>query len=142
TMHLKRHRMRYLPLSAGMRYLLAAGSLVWVVAVAAGDPLPSDNATSAAPPRKNGPAATATVEVRLEDDSILKLVLKDDRIDMMTRYGRLTLPVSEIEKIDFGHRVAHDVAASVSTHIAALGSKDFQSRETATQALLKLREKA
>ena len=55
--------------------------------------------------------------------------------------GRL-IDVGEIDKIDFGHRIAHEVAASVSTHVAALGAKDFQSREAASQALLKLREKS
>src|SRR5204863_821737 len=68
--------------------------------------------------------------------------LKDDKLDMMTRFGRLTIPANEIEKIEFGHRIPPEVASSVVAHISALAAKDFQSREAASGALLKLREKS
>ncbi len=144
-MQLKRYTLHSLVRSAMARHLLAGAVLGATAGVlSAGDALSSDHAAGGPTVGQKNLATgpTATVEVRLEDESVLKVMLKDDRLEMTTRFGRLSIPVGDIEKIDFGHRVAHDVAASVTSHIAALGAKDFQSREAASQALLKLREKA
>lgn len=143
-MQLKRHFGWSFPLCARMRCLIFPALVIVAGPAFGGDALQSESSAGgpALAQRNSSAPAVATVEVRLEDESILKLVVKDDRLEMMTRYGRVTIPVGEIEKIDFGHRIAQDVAVSVSSHIAALGSKDFQSREAASQALLRLREKS
>jgi LCCL domain len=82
------------------------------------------------------------VEVRFIDDSVLKLTLRDERIPLSTPYGKLLVPVADIRRIEFGWRVADDVARRIETAIANLGSPQFQQREAATDELMKLREKA
>jgi hypothetical protein len=82
-----------------------------------------------------------SVEVSLEDESKLKVVIQDEKLQLVTRFGKLAIPIGDIEKIEFGHRVSSEVASSVAAHVASLGSKDFKTREAATTALLKLREK-
>src|SRR5205085_3074535 len=106
SMQLKRHFHWSLLPSARMRCLVftTAVLVLGVGPALAGDALSSEPSSGGPTlPQKNGSTApTASVEVRLEDESILKLILKDDRLEMMTRFGRLTIPVSEIEKIEFG----------------------------------------
>jgi hypothetical protein len=60
---------------------------------------------TAAPAKIEG----AAVEVRFADDSNVKMVLHTASIDVVTRYGRLTVPTNEIRRIEFGGR---DTASS------------------------------
>jgi hypothetical protein len=46
------------------------------------------------------------IEVRFADDSHVKMVLQTSSIDVVTRYGRLTVPTSDIRRIEFGERPA------------------------------------
>lgn len=114
-----------------------------VASAVAGDSLVADGSSQrpTSPAQQEGSPAGATVEVRLEDESVLKVVVRDEKLEMVTRFGKLAVPVSEIEKIEFGRRLSPEVATNIAGHVAALGAKDFPSREAATQALLKLREK-
>lgn len=132
------------PASLRLGLLLMGVSWLSVAAAWAGDSLlQADGAGGrqpAAAPQEGHPAV-ASVEVRLEDESVLKVVVRDDKLEMNTRFGKLSIPVSEVEKIEFGRRLSPESATAITNHILALGSKDFASREAATQALLKLREK-
>jgi hypothetical protein len=83
-----------------------------------------------------------SVEVRFADDSIVKMVLQQSTIDVVTRYGKLTLPLDEIRRIDFGLRIPEDTAKRIDLAIARLGSPDFKQRESASAELLDLRELA
>jgi hypothetical protein len=46
------------------------------------------------------------IEVRFADDSHVKMTLQSSSIDVVTRYGRLTVPTSEIRRIEFGQEPA------------------------------------
>lgn len=83
-----------------------------------------------------------SVEVRFADDSIVKMVLQQSTIDVVTRYGKLTLPLEEIRRIDFGLRIPDDTAKRIDSAIARLGNPDFKQRESASAELLELRELA
>jgi hypothetical protein len=91
---------------------------------------------------KTSPSAAAAVEVRFTDDSVLKMTLRDQRIEISTQYGKLLVPVADIHKIEFATRLADDVARRVDAAVADLASPQFKVREAATAELLKLREKA
>ena len=88
------------------------------------------------------PVGDAAVEVRFTDNSVLKLSLREDRIEFLTQYGRLYIPVADIKRIEFGLRVPDDVAKKVDSALADLGNSQFRRRETASAILLGLREKA
>jgi LCCL domain len=130
---------------AGWLRRLAAGSLlaalVLPLPLAAGE---GDNPLGEGPAEKTGGGGPepGAVEVRFIDDSALKLTLRDERIPLSTPYGKLLVPVADIRRIEFGWRVADDVARRIETAIANLGSPQFRQREAATAELLKLREKA
>lgn len=82
------------------------------------------------------------LEVRFTDNSVMKLAIKEDRIAVTTPYGKLSIPVADIRRIDFGFRVPEDVAKRIDAAITDLGHPEFRNREAASAILLGLREKA
>jgi hypothetical protein len=82
------------------------------------------------------------VEVRFTDNSTMKLTLRDENIEIITRYGRLQVPVADVRRIEFATRISDDVSRRVQMAIAELGSPHFKQREAATAELRALREKA
>lgn len=94
------------------------------------------------PPKTSSKPAEPTIEVKLIDDSVIKLTLLDATIDFATPHGKLTIPVGEVRRIDLGLRIPDDVAAQIKTAIVDLGNPQFRKREEATALLLKYREKS
>jgi hypothetical protein len=82
------------------------------------------------------------VEVHFADGSALKVMLVDQKIDVTTPYGKLSVPVADVQTLDFATRVSEDVARKVEKAIGGLGSSEFKTRETATAELLQLGAKA
>jgi hypothetical protein len=99
---------------------------------AAPDPTPPE------PTRATGPE----VEVKCIDDSTLKLRLLDDKLELVTKYGFLQIPVTDVRRIEFAHRCPPDVTEKIALAISKLGHPDFQIRERATADLKAFRERA
>lgn len=101
--------------------------------------------TTAAAPVTTAPIvapAGLEAEVRCVDDSVLKLKILDERLNVSTRYGSLQVPVADIRRIEFATRVTPEVAERVSLLISNLNHPDFEAREKATAELRELRERA
>ena len=96
----------------------------------------SDKGAGSAQPDANA------VEVRFADDSTVKMTLQSASIEVVTRYGKLTVPVGEIRRIDFGLRIPEETAKRIDAAVAKLGSTDFKQREAAVAELVGLRELA
>ncbi|MGF1583472.1 MAG: hypothetical protein ACFCD0_29480, partial [Gemmataceae bacterium] len=99
------------------------------------------------PPRKPQPKKTAFVNIHqveavFVDGSKMKLAWLDDLVLHETPYGKLTIPVADIEKIEFGFRLTKQDNDRLQKAIKDLGSVDFKLREVATNDLLKLGAKA
>jgi hypothetical protein len=108
-----------------------------MTALAADD---GDKSSTKPPPAKGrGPAL---VEVRFTDSSTMKLALRDERIEIATRYGKLVVPVAEIQRIDFGTRLSEEDGQKIETAINNLGNNQYKVRETAHADLVAFREKA
>ena len=89
------------------------------------------------------PSVPATeVEVKYIDDSTMKLKVLDDRLELVTKYGHLQIPLSDVRRIEFASRVPPEVAEKVAAAIARLGHPDFQVREAASAELKGYRERA
>lgn len=110
--------------------LLAAAALVAVPAARADEPKKSDK------PVENG------IEVKLIDDSVVKLTLLDSTVEFITPHGKLNIPVSEIRRVELGLRIPDEVASVIRAAAADLGSPQFRKREEAMAILLKHREKS
>jgi hypothetical protein len=93
-------------------------------------------------PKKPGKPGETVIEVKLIDDSVVKLTLLEGQIEFLTPHGKLTIPVAEIRRVDLGLRIPDDVATQIQAAIADLGSPQFKRREEAMALLLKHREKS
>jgi hypothetical protein len=80
------------------------------------------------------------VEVRLADGSAVRMTLVQTHIDVVTRYGKLSVPVSDIKRIDFGFRYPEGAEAKINDAIAKLGAANYKQRESAATDLLGFRE--
>jgi hypothetical protein len=117
-----------------------AAALLWSVPRTDGDePKPGDKEASK---ETTKPAEAGPLEVRFNDGSVLKMTFKDEKIEVVTPYGKLLVPVADVYKIDFATRIPEADAKRVEAALAKLGSSEFDEREAATAELLKLREKA
>jgi hypothetical protein len=88
------------------------------------------------------PGEPGEVEASFADGSNLKMVLRDDKIALITPHGKLSIAVADIRRIEFATRVSEEDAKRIRAAIADLGSTEFDKREAASAQLLKLGKKA
>jgi hypothetical protein len=91
---------------------------------------------------KRSTARPAVIEVRYIDGSTMKLTLLEERIEFNTPYGKLFIPVRDVQRIDVAFRIPDEVARRIEAAIADLGQTDFRRREAASAELLELRARA
>ncbi len=112
---------------------------VLAVPLWADDPSPGEPKA----PKKAAPARwTGAAEVRFTDDSVLKLTLREERLELKTPYGKLLVPLADVRRIDFATRIPDDAVRRIRAALRDLGSTEFRLREDAAAELLALREKA
>ena len=102
-------------------------------------PTPGDESKPAKPKAPDGPPE---FEVNFSDNSNVKVVVLDPFVTVSTRYGKLTVPVTELKRIELGFRYPEGVEAKVSAAVANLGSPVFREREEAEKELLGHKEYA
>jgi hypothetical protein len=116
-------------------------ALGWAVSFAqppAADPDRKGKADAKGEPKtapKNDPN---TFELRTLDDTVMKVVLLEPSLSLVTRYGKLTVPAGEVRRLEFGFRYPEGVEEKITKGIADLGSPDFRTREDAEQRLAEL----
>jgi hypothetical protein len=91
---------------------------------------------------KPTPSGETRAEVRFTDGSFLLVSLLSEKVEIMTKYGKLTVPLSEVRHIEFGTRLPDAVLKRLENAAAKLGSDDFKEREAAAKDLLALKELA
>src|SRR5207248_1631937 len=57
-----------------------------------------------------------------------------------TKYGKLSIPVDEIRRIDFGFRYPEGTEEKINNLVSQLGDGNYKRRETAMNELLAYRE--
>ncbi len=123
-------------LSRGLRVLatlLIVGALSLVAA-------PGDAPKPGASDKKGDKAGA--VEVRFTDGSVLKVRLRDEKLEVKTPYGKLAVPVADIQRIEFATRIPEEDTRKITAAVAHLGKEDFKERETATAELLRFGARA
>jgi hypothetical protein len=93
------------------------------------------NAASADDGSKAPPVRIA-VQVRLMDGSIVHATLPSASLTVQTRYGKLSVPFAEIQRIEFGLHVPAEIEKSIATAINDLSAASFKEREEACKAIL------
>jgi len=111
----------------GFPSLKALGAVMVAVHVA---PLAFAQETGSKDARRNH------AEVRFGDGSLVRVVILQDTLDVMTKYGKLTIPIQEIRRIDFGLHLPPGVDSKIDASIKQLGSAAFKEREEAVKTLV------
>ncbi len=77
-----------------------------------------------------------TAEVRFQDGSLVRVSIDQPAIDVQTRYGKLTVPIAEIRRIELGLHWPPGRREQLERAIQALASNAYKEREQATRELL------
>ncbi len=111
----------------------------------AGPAQPTEPAKSEEPapsPKREAPDGPPEFEAKLVDDSVLKVVLLEPTLTVVTKYGKLAVPVADVLRIEVGFRYPDGVEPKVEEAVTSLGAASYRDREDAEKALLKFGEYA
>src|SRR6266540_3006968 len=89
-------------------------------------------------PRAMPPEVTAV----FRDGSVLRSVGLSGRVELATRYGKLTVPLADVKRIEFGFRVPEADARKIEQAITLLRSDKDEERIEARGQLVSLGGKA
>lgn len=74
--------------------------------------LSAANVTAQRPSEKTTSPPTA-IDVCLSDGSVIRGTITKEKLEVMTKYGKLIIPVSDVRRIDFGLHIAPEVAKDI-----------------------------
>jgi len=93
------------------------------------------------PPSRKKPAdAPELAEVKMADGSAVRMTLTQSTVEIVTRYGKLEVPVGDIRRIEFGFRYPDGVLPRIEASARQFSSSDAKERDAAVQGLLEYRE--
>ncbi|MCI0681385.1 MAG: hypothetical protein L0Y71_04710 [Gemmataceae bacterium] len=75
-------------------------------------------------------------EVRFNDGSLVRMTILQDDIDVMTKYGKLTIPLGDIRRIDLGLHLPQGLDQQIDQSIRLLASNAYKERDEATKGLI------
>lgn len=81
-------------------------------------------------------ADDAEVEARFHDGTVVRRVLLKESLEIVTRYGALTVPPADIRRVEFGLHVSDEAAKKIEQAVKKLGSEQFDEREAASKELI------
>jgi hypothetical protein len=74
-------------------------------------------------------------EVQFANGSILRMSILQDKIEVLTRYGKLAVPLADVQRIEFGVHLPADVANKVESAVVKLASSQYAEREEGAREL-------
>lgn len=92
------------------------------------------SSTAPAQPAKKKDAGE--VEITFANGSVVKMTLVADKIDVVTAFGKLSVPPQSVRRIEFGLHLPDGAAAKIETAVKHLGSTDYKERENAVRELV------
>jgi hypothetical protein len=75
-------------------------------------------------------------EIRFMDDSLVRVFLLPEQLEVVTHFGKLQVPVHEIQRIEFGVRCPEGLDAKIVQAIDDLGNEAYKTREMALKNLV------
>ncbi len=75
-------------------------------------------------------------EVRLNDGSLVRMTVLQESVDVMTKYGKLTIPLRDIRRIEFGLHLPEGLEPQIQDAIKQMGHDDYKQRESAVKQLM------
>jgi hypothetical protein len=96
---------------------------------------PKDPPAASIPAAPTGPAL---VEVRFTNGSIVVMDMLQDKIEIVTEYGKLVVPPKDIRNIEFGLHPTDEEGQRLEEALQRLSSKVYKDRESAVTDLIAL----
>ena len=84
------------------------------------------------------PAAPAEVVAVFIDGSTIRRAVLQDNVEIVTKYGKLNVPVADVRRIEFGLHVTAETTKRIDDLVGKLGSEQFAEREKAGRDLVAL----
>jgi len=72
------------------------------------------------------------------DGTKVRMVVLQENIEVVTRFGKLTVPTADVRRIEFGFRLPPETARKLDDAVKNLGSTNFPLREAAQKDLTEL----
>jgi hypothetical protein len=91
---------------------------------------------SAAEPAKAPTGEGIRYEGKFADGSVVALNILETELSVTTKYGRLTVPLAEVKRIELGFRYPEGMEAKILAATENLGSGDFKTREQSQKLLI------
>lgn len=88
-------------------------------------------------PKKTGSPTLAVVTLR-DGSTLMNVIILQDVLKVATKYGELTVPFAEVQRIDFGLHYPPDLEEKIGQSIGNLNSEVFQERAKATKYLFEV----
>jgi len=81
-------------------------------------------------------AANHLAEVRFNDGSLVRMTILQNDVEVMTKYGKLTIPLEDIRRIDLGLHLPPGLDQQLDQSIRLLASSAYKDREEASRDLV------
>jgi hypothetical protein len=78
------------------------------------------------------------VTAYFHDGTVVCKATIQDSVELVTKYGKLTVPVRDIRRIEFGLHFSVETSRQIDEAIIQLGSDKFEQRQTASKQLIAL----
>lgn len=75
-------------------------------------------------------------EVRFGDGSVVRMTLLQENVEVVTKFGKLTIPLTEIRRIEFGVHVPPETSQQITQSIKRLASDIYKERDVASKDLM------
>jgi len=85
----------------------------------------------------SGPKPNEVI-IRFLDDTMVRRAILQDNVEIVTKYGKLAVPVGDIRRIEFGLHIPEATAKKVADTVKLLGNENFPQREAASKDLVAL----
>ncbi len=82
------------------------------------------------------PAQQVLSEVRFHDGSVVRMSLLEPALEVKTKYGKLTIPLTDIRRIEVGLHIPADVNQQIANSIKRLSSPMYRDRDGAGKYLV------
>jgi hypothetical protein len=77
-------------------------------------------------------------EVRLNDGSLVRMTILQDMVDIQTKYGKLSIPMKDVRRIEFGLHLPEGVEPRIEQALRQIGSETYKEREEGMKQLITL----
>jgi len=92
--------------------------------------------------KKNALALNPEAEVLFANGSIVRMVVIQENLEVATKYGKLTIPIKDVRRVDFGVHLSGEVESKLDAALKKLNSPQYKLREAAVHDLVDIGELA